>query len=140
MYKLTYPFGKPPAGVKAAWRISDHSYSVIIDAERDEYGSSTYIEAVWYVIEKETPCGIWITASRMDAFGLTGADKRFVNLKARKKYACLTVEDALESFIQRKKRQYTIYQSKVNYVQKILERAIKIKERKKKNASVYNDA
>ena|SRR5579859_1185210 len=53
-----------------------------------------------YLVIKETPCGCWI------AWGY--GDKKFVNLKANKKFAHLTPEEAMESFKARKKRQIAI--------------------------------
>jgi len=50
-------------------------------------------------IIKRTPCGAWV-----DDYGR----QRFVNLQARKKYACETVDAALESYHARKKRQIKI--------------------------------
>lgn len=53
-----------------------------------------------YPIIKETPCGCWIEW----VYG----EKKFVNLKANKKFAHLTPEDAMESFKARKQRQIAI--------------------------------
>lgn len=52
-----------------------------------------------FPVIKYTNCGVWI-----DVYGR----KRFVNLGARKKYACLTEQEALESYHARKKRQVRI--------------------------------
>ena len=53
-----------------------------------------------YLILKETPCGCWIEWG----YG----EKKFVNLKARKKFAHLTPEEAMEAFKARKRRQIAI--------------------------------
>mgnify|MGYP006961681578 CR=1 FL=1 len=127
MNKLHFPFGTPPAGMKTAWRITERVYSVIIDAEREEYGSRVDIEAVYYEILKETPCGIWIQCPVTDEFGLTGSGKKFINLKLRKKYACLTIPDALDSFLARKRRQRSIYQARVNTAHDLIKRAKELK-------------
>jgi hypothetical protein len=52
-----------------------------------------------FPIIKRTPRGAWI-------YGYTG--KRFVNLGARKQFACATEPEAKESFIRRKERQIKI--------------------------------
>ena len=57
-----------------------------------------------FPVIKETNCGAWV-----DIYGR----KRFVNLQAKKKYACLTVEEALESYHARKKRQIRILKAQL---------------------------
>ena len=59
-----------------------------------------------FKILKRTPCGAWID------FGYH--EKKFVNLKATKQYACETPEKALKSFIFRKKRQIKILSTQLN--------------------------
>ena len=54
-----------------------------------------------FVILRRTKCGAWIT-------GPMGEDK-FVNLERHKKFACETVESALDSFVARKKAQARIH-------------------------------
>jgi hypothetical protein len=67
-----------------------------------------------YPITKKTNKGIWI-----DIFGR----KRFVLLSARKKYACLTQEEALESFKARKNRQIRILNSQLTHAKEALDQA-----------------
>lgn len=57
-----------------------------------------------FPIIKWTNCGAWI-----DVYGR----RRFVNLQSKKKYACFTVEEALESFHARKKRQIRILKAQL---------------------------
>ena len=52
-----------------------------------------------YKVLKETPCGAWIDVN---------FERKFVNLKANKKFACVTEKDAKISFIARKRRQIRI--------------------------------
>lgn len=59
------------------------------------------VEALWFPVRKRTPKGAWIY-------------DRFVLLTARKKYACETLEEAVESFLARKTRQASIYQHRLN--------------------------
>lgn len=59
-----------------------------------------------YKIIKKTSCGV-----RIDDYSEKG---RFVNLQSNKKFGCLTKEDALQSFVARKKRQAGILQHQLN--------------------------
>ena len=61
-----------------------------------------------FEITKRTPCGAWIFLHGWND------EKKFVNLKATKKYACETIEDARQSFIARKKRQIRILTARLN--------------------------
>lgn len=64
----------------------------------DNYSGSSRVELVMLKLPilKHTPCGVWI--------GEYG-NKKFVNLRAKKCFACPTVEEAMESFLKRKERQ-----------------------------------
>lgn len=62
-----------------------------------------------------TPKGVWLDR------GLMG--KRFVLREARKKYACATLEMALESFKARKKKQIRIYKSRIENAELAVYRA-----------------
>ena len=61
-----------------------------------------------YLVARVTPKGVW----------LKGIDdrQRFVLAAARKRFACPTKEEALESFLARKKSQLRIYATKINNV------------------------
>lgn len=52
-----------------------------------------------FPVIKETPCGAWISH-----YG----GKKFVNLGAKKRYACPTEKEAFESFQARKRKQVGI--------------------------------
>ena len=54
-----------------------------------------------FLVIKETPTGVWIYIDG-------GMNKRFVKNNARKRFACSTEKEALESFYARKKRQIKI--------------------------------
>lgn len=58
-----------------------------------------------FPIIKRTPCGAWID------LGL--GEKKFVNLKATKQYACLTRKLALKSFLARQQRAITIMSNRI---------------------------
>lgn len=81
-----------------------------------------------YPIVKRTPKGVWINLySHIYPVPLEPSwtdGKKFVNLEARKKYACLTKEEALESFKARKRKQINILKGQL----KDAEQALKIAE------------
>lgn len=62
-----------------------------------------------FAILRTTKCGVWID--------MLGAEK-FVNLQARKQYACVTPEKALDSYIARKKRQISILKGQLDKAEK----------------------
>ena len=69
----------------------------------DSYYSSEYSVTLYckeYRIIKETPRGHWVE--------IGFSSKRFVLKDARKRFACSTKEEALESFRARKRRQIGI--------------------------------
>lgn len=97
--------------VESYYRIYDQSWA----APLDEYdnpipgGGRITLEVMTIPILKHTPKGVWI--------GYTEDGKRFVRNEGKKKFACATMKEALESFIARKKRQYIIYSSRANVAQ-----------------------
>ena len=100
--KIHYPFGKPPADIDCLWRAEAKRYSYIIDADADRYGvTDAKLELLWYQVKKRTKCGAWI-------------DGKFVNLNARKRWACNTETEAIESFRARKQRQIEILSHQLN--------------------------
>jgi hypothetical protein len=92
----------------------------------DEYGDpgrgpgSQSLHLQKYKVLKHTPKGVWLqigTYFDEDAWEKTREQvlkekKRFVLHSARKRFACPTEELALESFIERKKRQASIYRAR----------------------------
>lgn len=88
-----------------AYRFEDRRCSVA-----DEYGDHSYsvteIHLHAFEITKRTRCGIWVKS--------WGCDRRFVNQKATKQFAHETIEDALRSFVARKKRQEQIYRARAD--------------------------
>jgi len=92
-----------------AYRYQDVSYSIIVDAERELFGSKLDLREERYEIVKRTPKGFWI--SLWD--GADKSDWRFVLRTARKQYAHETPKDALLSLIARKKRQQRILKAQL---------------------------
>lgn len=73
-----------------------------------------------YRILSYTKCGVWISY----AFR-----KKFVNLERVKKFACKTVEDAIDSYIARKKAQVRIYSARLKDAESALNIAKNMKEK-----------
>lgn len=98
---MHYTFGKPPANTDVLWRCTAERYSYVVDYEADIYAiTDPRLEMRWYKVEKRTPKGAWLS-------------DRFVLLTANKRYACNTEEEAIESFIARRKRQIQILEGQL---------------------------
>lgn len=94
-----FPFGQPPEDMDVLWRCDAKSYSYIIDADREEYGSTApRIELTWHRVERRTPKGAYLNYT----------DERFVPLWARNRRFANTPAEALADFIGRRKRQHYI--------------------------------
>jgi len=113
--KLETEFVTPIANSGMAYRYED---VVTCSAYDDDYTySSTYsynvkINLREFLITRRTPKGMWI----MPRYS-RGEKHRFVLLGTRKKFACLTKEDAMESFIKRKEKQIRILKTQLNHVE-----------------------
>lgn len=73
-----------------------------------------------FEILKRTPKGAWI---KLYEFSFDEKDKKFVLLTARKKFACKTKDEALESFKARKRRQIEILDRRLKKAKLALELA-----------------
>lgn len=100
------------------YRYEDHRYATL----SDEYGgSSPYvrIELRTFEVIRRTPKGVWI-----NLFGnlapLDKSSQRFVLLKATKRFACETIEEAQASFRARKQRQIRIYRARMHAAEQAL--------------------
>lgn len=86
------------------YRYVDVAYAPMADEFGERRGSGDLkVELREYPLVRRTPKGVWI-----DDYG----HERFVLLSARRKFACETKEDAMESFIARKRRQLEIYNAR----------------------------
>lgn len=68
---------------------------------------------------KETPCGVWLRYSRWAFY----SKQHWMKKGARKKFACPTKEEALESFVARKRRQLDILRYQTERAEEALARA-----------------
>lgn len=78
---------------------------------------STRVHLAEYTIKKFTPCGAWIRYGTKD---------KFVNFKTKKKFACITPKEALESFLARKAKQIQILQNQLERATEALEKGKKL--------------
>lgn len=76
-----------------------------------------------YDVIRKTKCDVWIDIVNYLAAPFEMIPKdclKFINLQANKKYACLTIEEAKESFIARKRRQIRILSAQILRVDKAI--------------------
>lgn len=107
------------------YRFDGVRYSAGVDEWGDPlpYKGRREIRCSAYPIIKRTMKGAWI-------YTYDGGGKKFVNLTARKQFACLTKQLALESFIARKQRQIKILNSQLDDAKTFLAEAVTISENK----------
>lgn len=66
---------------------------------------------------KETKCGVWICVS---GFARNNQTKKFINLSAGKKWACINKKEALQQFLYRKETQVRILNSTLEYTKEAI--------------------
>jgi hypothetical protein len=86
------------------------------DYEFSRSPSTTHIGLRDFQIVRTTPKGAWINY---------GGTERFVKLDARKRFACPTKEEALQSFIARKEKQKRILNEQIRQTDNALRLANK---------------
>lgn len=85
------------------WRVEAVSYSTVIDAEREEYGSTApRLELFLVSIKHWTPCGARLLSWR--SYGPVWVDLR----SGAKQWASRTPEEALRQFELRRRKQINI--------------------------------
>lgn len=105
--------------IEKLYRIDSVCYAAPLDEFENPIGEGRkelHIDS--FDVIKRTPCGVWIRVNSWSD------EKRFVNLKSRKKYACETIDDAKLSFIARKNRQIKILSARLRTAKIFLEQAI----------------
>jgi len=109
---------------ECAYRYEEVRYSWGVDEwENALPGHDLKVYLRSYKIIKRTRKGIWIKLFKYSPL----EDKKFVNLTSRKKFACLTKEEAIDSFIARKKRQTLILNGQLKDANEALEMAERLK-------------
>lgn len=99
---------------KRLYRYEDVAY--VSGSDEWDYPTSGYtlkVELLEYQVLKRTRKGVWIVS-------IYGGEKRFVLLNVRKKFACVTKEEALKSFIARKKSQIRILKDRLDHAERAL--------------------
>lgn len=108
-------------------RVEDYVVSAGVNEWGDDLGrGGVEVISLRYRAIKHTPKGVWL-----DVCG----DKRFVLKSAKKRFACPTKLDALESFLARKNRQIAICQWRIDDARKALKKASEMAERLKQEAA-----
>jgi hypothetical protein len=87
-------------------------------APADEFGESrgfgsTSIVLHEYEVARTTPKGVWLRIGFYGDFAALDAHERFVLTSARKRFACPTKREAMDSFIARKKKEIRIYTARI---------------------------
>lgn len=71
--------------------------------------STVHLRLQHYEVLRHTPKGVWLL--------LPDGYKRFVLREVNRRFACPTKEEALESFLARKRRQRTIYRTRIRHIE-----------------------
>lgn len=94
-----------------------YRYDNYTTASADKHGkilsTQVHIHCTDYRVIKTTPKGVWLGDEWL---GHVTGPKRFVLRDARKRFACPTKKEALESFLARKKRQRSILSAQISDV------------------------
>jgi len=97
------------------YRYEEVRYSLGVDEWDDPIpGCSVQLELREFPVFKQTAKGVWILISKFTHL------KRFVLFESRKKFACLTKEEALISFKARKRSQIKILEEQLEGARKAL--------------------
>lgn len=99
------------------YRYEDVQYAASLNEYDEPVGQGALrVKLRRYRVLKRTPKGVWLE------YGY-GNHGRFVLTEARKRFACPTEEQAMESFIARKERQAKIYSAKLKRAELALKAA-----------------
>ena len=90
------------------YRYEARRYSVTIDPDMEIFGTRPELTECRFEVTRVTPRGVWISHAR---YSLT--PPRFVLVDARKRFACPTAAEALESFLARNARHRGILQARI---------------------------
>lgn len=100
----------PDKQTETWYRVTDGCYTTT-DEFDNPVGGRVYVSTHEYPVTRRTPRGVWL-----DCHGLP----RFVLAGARKRFACPTREEALESFRARKRRQARLLRDQLRRVEQAL--------------------
>lgn len=104
------------------YRVEVVSYSYVVDADRDEYGSTDpRLEMFGYVVHNWTPCGATL------AHSWSGCKRRWVDLRpGAKQWASRTAREAVEQLAIRRERQLYILAKQTRRAQRELDLAAQL--------------
>ena len=93
-------------------RVQYVQYAPPMDENDIPYGRGRIaIRNEWFRIIRYTPAGAWIDYE---------SGEKFVNLRAKKQFACASLAEARESFRQRKARQLHILHAQIETIERAL--------------------
>lgn len=100
------------------YRYVDHPTAAPLDEYDRPIGrGGVQVHCERYAAIKETPCGVWLQLHDLDTgcklrLSYLGEDRRWIRKDSRKRFACPTKKEALESFRARKRKQASIYRAR----------------------------
>lgn len=103
------------------YRYEDRTYSgcYLDQYDGEHYYTTTDIEITRYKVVRVTPKGVQLAGS-----GYSAKHPRFQLFTARKRFACATEKEALESYKRRKLKQAAIYEGRAKKAHECLQRAL----------------
>ena len=109
------------------YRFIDYATAAGCDEDGDPIPGATGVEILLkkYKVLSETPKGVWVQDDRFFIEDRNSVPRRWVRRDARKRFACPTIEEAMESFIARKQRQAGIYEARVRFAKYTIYEAMK---------------
>jgi hypothetical protein len=102
-------------GIDVFYRCEEMLYAPSLDIDNLAGNVRVAVDLLEFPVMKKTLKGVWL-----DVCG----SKKFVLLTARKRFACQTKEEAIESFIARKKRQILILKNQLRNAEAALDLAV----------------
>jgi len=119
MNRLKRKLNKPPGYKKPKPSKEFYRYE-------DDQSRQRNIDLITMYLDKETPCGYWITKDHPDneyQFLHRGEKRRWVSKTTRKRFAYPTKEQAMYNYIKRKERHALILSARLDEVKIRLTRA-----------------
>lgn len=122
------------------WTAKPGNFNPILFYRYDDaiHSDGVYIHLALYVFEKETPQGWWITRHPRWIWN-ADTNKRWVSKTARKRFAYPDKEQALKSFVFRKRKQVAILKDRLCHAQHAFELGNMILDGKEPKHRLYGD-
>jgi hypothetical protein len=97
-----------------AYRVTYYRYEERRWSQGEGFRPRLEVALVEFDVVKRTPRGVWVVYRGMTI------GRRFVLDGARRRYACPTKEEAMESFVARKRKQAKIYETRLGDTRAVL--------------------